>query len=252
MIFIWGKKIVRRKVGFVADFCPMCRDPRTFRLDEVRRVSHFYYISLGGGDLLGYERICAGCTIALQGEPGHYASTSKKAAGVDVLMQSTYPNLRDVYAERLRIEETVRYSPGELPMDVREALIRQPFVLLSSVVEAKLRQTSFDVVSGSVVVGSLAAFFGALAVAPSIAPDYVPQVIMAVGLAGVAAIIWAFATGGKRYVRRAILPRVAKTLRPLKPSDVEISAVLSDMRRARRKLALKLQSKDVLQALREA
>jgi hypothetical protein len=251
MIFIWGKKVVRRKVGFVADFCPMCRDPRPFRLYEVRRIGHIYYVSLGRGDLLGYERVCEGCTMALHGEPRNYASTSKKVASVDVLMQRTYPNLRDVYAERLRIEDTVRYSPRELPMDVREALIKQPFVLLSPVVEAKFRQTSIDAVSGGVLVGSLVAFFGALIVGPSIVPDYVPQLISAVGLVGVTAIIWAFATGAKRYVRGVILPRVAKTLRPLQPSDVEISAVLSDMRRARGKLALKLQSKDVLQAIRE-
>jgi hypothetical protein len=251
MIFIWGKKVVRRKVGFVADFCPMCRDPRPFRLNEVRRIGHIYYISLGSGDLLGYERVCEGCTLALHGEPGHYASTLKKVASVDLLMQSTYPNLRDVYAERLRIEQTVRYSPGELSMDVREALIKQPFVLLSSVVDAKLRQTSIDAVSGGILVGSLVAFFGALIVGPSIVPDYVPQLLATVGLVGVAAILWAFATGARRYVRAAILPRIAKTLRPLQPSEGEIGAVLSDLRRARRKLALTLQSQDVLRAIRE-
>jgi hypothetical protein len=251
MIFIWGKKVVRRKVGFVADFCPMCRDPRPFRLNEVRRIGHIYYISLGSGDLLGYERVCEGCTLALHGEPGHYASTLKKVASVDLLMQSTYPNLRDVYAERLRIEETVRHSPGELSMDVREALIKQPFVLLSSVVEAKLRQSSMDLVSGGILIASLVAFCASLVVAPSIAPDHVPELVTAVGLVCLAAIVWAFATGAKRYVRAAILPRIAKTLRPLRPSDGEIGAVLAEMRRARHKLAGKLQSQDVLRAIRE-
>jgi len=40
MFIVWGKKIVYRKLGFVADFCPICRGPRAFELKRVGSASH--------------------------------------------------------------------------------------------------------------------------------------------------------------------------------------------------------------------
>jgi hypothetical protein len=43
MAVIWGRKKVERKLGFVAEFCPICRTPREF---EVSRVGIARVISI--------------------------------------------------------------------------------------------------------------------------------------------------------------------------------------------------------------
>ena len=61
MFVVWGTKIKRKKVGRVADFCPMCRGLSVFELRRVGEASHVYYISFGQGTLLGYDITCETC-----------------------------------------------------------------------------------------------------------------------------------------------------------------------------------------------
>src|SRR5258706_9118781 len=44
MFIIWGKKRVTKSLGYVADFCPLCRDVRTFELVRVGLAGHIYYL----------------------------------------------------------------------------------------------------------------------------------------------------------------------------------------------------------------
>src|SRR6185436_5117204 len=42
MFIVWGKTIKRRKQGFVADYCSVCRDLRTFQVKRIGSASHVY------------------------------------------------------------------------------------------------------------------------------------------------------------------------------------------------------------------
>src|SRR5258705_351547 len=76
MIFIWGKKLVYSKLGYVADFCPICRSPQAFEVQSVGVASHVYYVSFGKGALAGYQRKCCDCGVTLDAKPTNYATIS--------------------------------------------------------------------------------------------------------------------------------------------------------------------------------
>jgi hypothetical protein len=42
-VIIWGTKRTLNKLGYVADFCPLCRQSRAFSVSRVGKVGHFYY-----------------------------------------------------------------------------------------------------------------------------------------------------------------------------------------------------------------
>jgi hypothetical protein len=252
MFIVWGKKIVRDRIGYVADFCPLCREPKPFALNEVKLKPHVYYITTGSGSLMGYERSCQGCSIAFEAERWKYTATPARVTDIDTLIATSYPTLRDVYAERLRLEAALRSAPESIPLDLRDSLIKQPFHLLGPMVDAKLKRGMLDLVGWGVVAASVVAIGVVLDVTPDLAPSVAPQILGGVVLACVAAFIWAVASRRGRLIRRTMLPRLGRSLRPLRPTESELNGVLRELRRSRRSVASRVQAKHILQAVQEA
>lgn len=156
MFFVWGKKHVYRKMGFVADFCPLCRKDSSFRLDRVGLAGHVYYISLGKGELVGYARTCINCKTVLNGNPDLYREVSKKLVEQGELQRTTFPNLYTHHTERLALEKSLRNSPGSIPVDTRRALLKEPFILLNPSVEKRFSSTQVDKYTSLTVLAALA------------------------------------------------------------------------------------------------
>ena len=78
MFIVWGRKLVYRKLGHVADFCPICRKPRPFALQRIGSAGHVYYVSVSQGELVGFERTCLKCHTVYNAEPTHYAKVVPK------------------------------------------------------------------------------------------------------------------------------------------------------------------------------
>lgn len=230
MFIVWGKRVTRKKVGYVADFCPMCRDAQTFLLKEVRVYSHVYYIPTSTSALHGYERTCQGCTLPLSGAPRQYVAAPKKPAHVDDILARSFPAFDEVYGERLKIEESLRLAPDSLPVSVRRALIQQPFLVLAPLVEARARQTSFDAIATAALLGGLLLAIGGGLAASNLPQDYAGPAVGACALGGLALIIWGMASTARRYARGKLAPQIAKTLRPLRPSDKELSTTLAELK----------------------
>jgi len=86
MFFIvWGKKRVTRNLGYVADFCPLCREPKPFLLQRIGMAGHVYYISAGEGELVGFHRTCQTCKTAFTADP-HKIGSKLKPADIEVLL----------------------------------------------------------------------------------------------------------------------------------------------------------------------
>lgn len=79
MIIVWGRKVVRRKAGYVADFCPCCRGLRPFMLYAHRSVAHIQRIPLGlviaeikqGTHKIGKKLKAAEVMEQIRGTPEH-------------------------------------------------------------------------------------------------------------------------------------------------------------------------------------
>jgi len=251
MFIFWGRKLVYRPIGFVADFCPVCRGARAFALRRVGSASHVYYLSFGEGQLVGHEKTCQECGTALRAEPTAYASIAKSATNIDALTTLTFPSLGQVYAARFALEEKVRSAPESLSADERHALIRNAFLLVSPKVEKRFASTHIDRETGFALLAALVLVVVAPALSRVLMPDLTDATfLLALGI-GLALVIWQGSLSGRRFMSRQVTPTLAKSLRPLRPTEAELRAVIAELVRLKHKLGRKLRLGDLEAALAE-
>jgi len=144
MIFVWGKKAVYRRLGYVADFCPICIGVKPFILERVGMAGHVYYITAGEGDLVGYQINCLECNILLNSQAERYAAFAEKQDALPALIKQTFPKLVEFHKVRLLLENQVRTALPTLPEDTRRSLILEPFLLLGPSVVKYFEKTQFQ------------------------------------------------------------------------------------------------------------
>lgn len=245
MFIVWGKKHVYRKLGYVADFCPICRKPRAFELKRIGLAGHVYYITAGEGELVGHERTCLKCATILNANPANYASVSKKALTITELIKLTFPDIRDVHSDRLELEEKVQKTPALLTAEERDALIKSPFYILSPLVERRFASTHLDMEIGIAIVVAILLMTMGPAIVGKFAPDDMSQaVLVCIGI-GASLVIWQLITAGRRYVQRQVAPILGITLKPLQPKESELLVVLAELKQLKHKMASKLKVTDI-------
>lgn len=249
MFIFWGKKVVFRKLGYVADFCPMCRVARAFVVRRVGVVGHVYYISFGEGALAGYQKECLECDTALDAKPTAYAAISDELGSVAALTAKTFPTLSQTCQAVMALAERARTAPATLSAEERHTLIRTPMLLLSAKVEKHYAATHLDWEVGYAVL----AWIGVLLAAPPLyrffsgdALELGEVWILGIGLVGV---VWQIAAERGRFMRRKIVPALAQSLKPLAPTEAEVRTVLTELGRLRHKIGTKLKAETLMAAL---
>lgn len=254
MFIFWGTKTVIRKLGYVADFCPICREIQPFQLSRVGLASHVYGASFGKGKLVGHQKKCMQCGVELQADASIYKDIQKKPAGgsTEELAAATFPNVRQAYASRLSLEEQVAVNSAEVDAKTRAALIMEPFNLLAPSVEKRFSSTHIDRYVGTTLLLTIAVTILVAKMCrvflPS-APVYQGNAILiAFGIGMLATVFQGFKSGG-RYLRKEIYPKIVQSLYSLKPSPAELEAVFAELKRMDFKLAKKAKLKYLLQEL---
>lgn len=246
MFIVWGKKLVHRKQGYVADFCPFCREFRAFELKRLGSASHVYYLTLGEGDLLGFECTCQECGTVLKTDPGRYATVAKRALPIDELLTQTFPNGEDLLRERMDLERRARQDPRSVSPEDRRALIRSPFILLSPKVERRFASAKLDMGIGLALIGAIALLVSGPSIAQVVAPGAdVGNVVLLSTVTGIALIAWQGVESSKRFMRREILPLLASNLKPLRPTESELSSVIAEMKQLGHKIGKKIKQADL-------
>ncbi len=245
MFIVWGKKHVRKNLGYAADFCPICRGPQVFKVVRIGLAGHVYYISSGEGELVGYERECQQCQTLFNANPAAYQTLSKKKQSLAELMTSTFPSLSEVYKDRLELEEKVIKTPTLLTPQERAAMIRTPFHLLSPLVELRVGQTHIDMGIGLALLGS----FLLMTIVPVLLSKILPfdEAIIFLACAIIAVLVtgWQILTANRRYVKRRIIPVLGSNLKPLRPTESELKSALAELKTDRRKMATRLDIADL-------
>lgn len=239
-MFIWGKKYVYRRLGYVADFCSLCREVRAFELKRVGLAGHVYYITLTEGELAGHERRCTVCDTEFNAKPEIYARPSKELRTVRELLPLTFPNLATYHAARFAMEKAIRDPFARISQQDRMALIKEPFTLLSHKAEERFRASLID--GQSIAVFLLAIFVGGFVVAglTAVRPKDEEPLFLVIDLIVACVVAWAWSLRSRsKFIHKGILPPLISALHPLKPSPGEITVVLKDMKA----LGLKIGSK---------
>lgn len=250
MFIVWGRKITRRTLGYVADFCGVCRVPRAFRMTRLGSVGHVYYISFGEGKLVGHQRTCTSCGAFGEADVNAYAGVSKSSGPLENLKRETYPGLDADLEQRLALEVRVKAAPHLLSEDERLGLIFSPFKLLSPKVEHHFATTRMDGGVALAIAGGIGLCFIVPAIAAAISSEYGPPGFLLGMAMGFGLLIWQLIAAGPRFMRKEILPLLAKSLSPVKPSEAEIERALREFKQAGHKIGKKLKAAQVIEAIR--
>jgi len=227
MAVIWGKKKVETELGYVVDFCPICREIRELEVSRVGLANHIYFISVGKDNLAGHLGRCMQCGTKIPVDAMKYETFEEASnTALETLVQNTFPNLRSVYAERLDIEERLkRREPVSLPN--RAKWLMEPFEYLIPEVEAKFANATMDkegnigcvsTVLLLIVLCGGAFMFEESALARN-------SMIIGMGLVAIVGLIYTIIQimlAPYRYIQRNIVPRLSQALSPLNPSRQEI------------------------------
>ena len=228
MFIVWGEHKKEKSLGYAADFCAMCRELRSFRIHRIGSASHVYGVSFGGGKLVGYSATCQSCGHKMEVDPTGYETLAKRRrTDIGDLERETFPGLREAYAERIALEQDLASGKVDMAPELRKDLIREPFTNLAPVVEERYGGSShFDWKTTLMLIATLT-LPATLGVISSNSDDSslkstlgsAALVTFVLGLVLTFALLF---TEARRYVRRKILPRLARTLRSLKPKRARV------------------------------
>ncbi|NHZ92949.1 hypothetical protein F2P45_28655 [Massilia sp. CCM 8733] len=250
MIVISGRKNVYRKLGYVADFCPICRSVQAFLVRRIGRASHLYFISLGKGDLAGFDRICQSCLTPFPTESKKYTQILKNPAPLAELRASTFPNLEEVWQERLALEARVSNAPLLLSAEERRELILSPFLLLVPKVERCYNSAVMDKQAGYTILGAVLATLAGWAVAGALFPGSGYKLALGIFVIGYSLSLWQILAAKTRRVTREVVPAIARGLRPLAPSEREVRDAFATVSAAGHKMGAKLELSQLLALLK--
>jgi hypothetical protein len=173
------------------------------------------------------------------------------------LAKRTFPDVREHYAKRLELEQSISRAPGSLPTEARMRLILEPFESTAWMVEdACAGQVPLDAASGIgclAAIGIPAALFFAAGFTSSLSVDVQNQLLLASVIVFFLLSAYALVQFGlrpRRYLRRRILPLLARALQPLNPSREEIGTCLRQIAGEAPNMAKQLSADEIMDAMR--
>jgi hypothetical protein len=227
MWIIWGKKIKQQSLGYVADWCSLCRAINPFCVFRKEVVDHVYNFSVGEGQYAGSSAICENCGLAISTNVAKYKEFSLTILPVNALIQRTFPGIQEFYAKRLEIEDQLKRNPRQIPEDLRSELIKEPFALLAPVVAANVGgETNIDKKTG---LGCLATIFLPLALLITTAITSRNGYAIAAGVVFLVTLIFTLVSlfmvafrKPKQYIQQSVLPLLVTCLSVLQPTREEL------------------------------
>lgn len=246
-----GQSTIQKRRGFVADFCPMCREMLTVRLIEFRRAPHINGIAIGFvlGRSTGFVTECTKCGFRIKTRLERFESVEKRRPeSLDELEQRTNPRARNDFGTRLETERRIRHG-APLPPEKRQAFLREPFRLVRNEIDTDqgiyLRR---DQTSLWIAVSSFVGPIPFVAVASNIENQTVAESLAILGFTvfviGLATTLFRISTRRYRFFRVKLLPMIDRALRPLAPSMTELEETIDWLRETDFKFANRLRASD--------
>ncbi len=218
-------------------------------------MPYVIFIEIGRGRLEAYGETCETCRVERVLSPYKCPQVVDDGkANLDTLIERTNPSILQTHADRLELEK--RAASGAAKPPERTELIFDTLVALAPEVQARSIGSHYDVVSGSlfaVTVLAVLVWFGGLKDSPLLPPiheDMALYIGLGIGGAGMLAMLVSQLGDVRRFTRRRILPRLARSLFPLKPSEAEVADALARLRAAEQAIGRELRASEVISAVR--
>lgn len=236
-LFHASSHIKSELLGVVQDFCPICREMRSFTSKNYyseRQMRLFLVISISEGREGGL-----GVT-----ECGECKSRWRTLDGIATRGRKGSAEARQRLEERRALEE--RAKARSTTPEEREWLLQEPFLRMASMAKIQEAIGKPDTASS---IGCFSIFILSLAWAAAIAAFREGKVekaepwqiasMMVLCIPGLATA-YAWLTRRSRYVRRELESRLARSLEPLSPTKVEVIAAVEQIRRQEPKFAKRI------------
>ncbi len=253
MLILWGTRQQQHKLGFVAEFCPVCRKITPFHVSAIRTVSHLYGVAVGSAQALGHTGNCEACGTRIALNAADYRGFSREAGSdVEALIQQTFPEIRARRGQRLELAECLR--TGTLYPAERALLLAEAFEIFAHLTEANFSDATQIRGRGAwcglgTIVLCVGLGWAASNLTDSTHQDYAMLAVFTIAVFGGLASLILLATEPRRSFARKILPNFAAMLRPLRPSREEIADLLARLKQARLKLGKRLKPERLWKAL---
>lgn len=250
MLIIWGTKRKDIELGWVADYCRTCGEPKAHRIREVLEVDHLYYISIGKGKTVGYEIACEQCQTTSQVEPSEYDDfADTPGADLGPLIEQTNPSLIGRLVHREAVVQ--RLEQGAATEADKYSLLHEALASINPELEARCAETHFDMRAGLcalafLVVPVLAMLVGELLGKAYEKPFVYVALVLAVFIAGF--LFYTLSSDGVRYARRALFPKLIPKLKKLKPSLDELDRVLAEAKQMDLMVGKKVKAQELYEA----
>jgi hypothetical protein len=243
IVLLHGTQSSRKRIGFTADFCPVCLGIRPFQFLAVGRADHVFFVSLGHQHTDRHLRKCQTCGVELPAAPERYQSTVRALpAELDELIKQTYPLVHEQNAPAMTEAEWLLKSTPEAAPGLFEDRAIQLLSAFNPMVERRYaRRSDFDPYSslgclGTIlVVAVLGIFFNA---------DFLFG--LKVLAAGFIVTVFLVAGGARRFVRKEVVPGLAIGFRALKAQPPTIQKAFDRAASLGLKIGRKIKAADII------
>ncbi len=224
MFIYMGKRITRRKLGYVADYCSVCRSPQAMHAREIREVDHIYWIPDSAGELLAIEVRCSMCKSFLVRATSFYAGFIKEPSFERALRENTTPDLDEYLDERTEIEE--RLHTGDLDRADRMGLIYEIIENLEYIAEKKATGGWSESITVVLVVLFIAGLLASSICASGHLTFSLANWLYGLTVVLLIVVFYRVTLLPNRVRSRSVMGLLARGLAPIDPSRDELSYVL--------------------------
>ena len=213
------------------------------------RVPHLYYLALGRGTVEVHEILCGGCESVFGVRSVPYTSYSRRPkTDIVELIAATNPHGIERHNVKLELED--RVDRNALSPDERLGLIAEPLMSLEYIARKNMGKGALPPGAIPCILLLLIAVPMAVLVwaMPNASPSFRVVVLGVIALLSSGTYL-SFRNGGRGWLRRFALPRLARSLAPLQPTHQELESVLSHLARQGSLIGQRIRTEDLLKAV---
>ena len=243
IVLLHGTQSSRKRIGYVADFCPVCLGIQPFHFLAVGRADHVFFVPLGHQQTDFHLRKCQACGVELPATPEHYQSTVRTiSADLGELVKLTNPRIQEQNVQAItQADWLLNTIPETAPVLFADRTL-QVLTAFNPMVERRYaRRSDFDAYSSMGCLGTilLVVVFGMFFNA-----DFLFGLKMLV--AGFFVTVFLVTGGARRFIRREVVPGLVIGFTALKADQSVIQQALDRAASLGLKIGKKVQLADLV------
>jgi hypothetical protein len=235
MFIFWGTKLVKARLGYVADYCLICSRIQIFEIQKRSLRSHIYYLPYGEEKSVQHLKLCKDCSTEQVANIRSYKTIvdqNKIGSGLREMIDQTFPNIEDVYGQRLEADKNIVLGPKAIGQTSWKAMICEPF----GVYERKFLEFSSQIQIDlhafiSILVALALPVISAMILElSSIDIETRTNIIIGAIIFGIVLMIVQVRGVKKRHLLKEIYPKLAKSLGKFSAHRTDIQSVFEELK----------------------